>query len=167
MNEANSTIVIGIDPGFDRLGWAVGMIENRAVSVIEFGCITPKPSPDYFSRLSELQREFSRLLEKYKPSVAVIETLFFSKNKTSAMAVSESRGIVIGRLLATNCTIHEYNPNTIKATVTGSGTASKAAVTKMVVLQTGISAKGHHDDAIDAVAILLTHAILSGTRHLA
>ncbi len=167
MSNNMSGIVIGIDPGFDRLGWAVGTIENRSVKVLDFGCITPKSSPDYFKRLSDLQSEFSKVLEKYNPVTAAIETLFFSKNKTSALAVSESRGIVIGRLVATQCSIHEYNPNTIKATVTGSGTASKAEVTKMVVLQTGISATGHHDDAIDAVAILLTHAILSGTRHLA
>ncbi|MFZ1721206.1 MAG: crossover junction endodeoxyribonuclease RuvC [Microgenomates group bacterium] len=160
-------VVIGIDPGFDRLGWAVGTIFGKTIKVLGVGCITPGVSRDHFSRLSELQSSFSKIISQYNPRVAAIETLFFSKNRSSALAVSEARGVLLGRLLATNCEIFEYNPNTIKATVTGSGRATKDLILKMVKLQTGMTLEGQNDDAVDAVAILLTHAILSGTRHLA
>lgn len=160
-------IVIGIDPGYDRLGWAVGQIQDRQLLNIKFGCIVPDNHLSYIKKLDQVQNELETILSTHNPDVAAIESVYFSVNKKTAIKVSEARGVIIGCLLRNNCEINEYNPLTIKMTVTGHGRADKKAVAKLVSLQTGISFTGVVDDAIDAVAILITHSILRGSKTIA
>lgn len=153
------TILIGVDPGYDRLGWSVGKLENT-FTLLEAGCIQTNKKKDIFSRYQTIVSELSKVVTTYHPTEAAIETLYFSKNTTTALRVSESRGIVISVLLAANCRIFEYNPVEIKQAVTGNGAANKQAVEKMVRMQTNLENKNRLiDDAIDAIAVGITHAV--------
>lgn len=157
MNTA-SPIIIGIDPGYDRVGWAVGRVVNYQFQCIQLSCIQTKKTDSIFARYQQLQQELHVIFEQYKPTQAAIETLFFSKNKTTALRVSEARGVIIASALSHGCSIHEYTPVAIKQAVTGSGNANKEAVAKMVSMQISHSLKNHLDDAIDAVATAITHS---------
>lgn len=76
------------------------------------------------------------------------------------MRVSEARGIILACLLREHCHIFEYNPVEIKQAVTGNGVANKTAVEKMVRMQTTLPQnKRLIDDAIDAIAVSITHAV--------
>lgn len=153
--------VLGIDPGYDRLGWAVGEVNSTgSVTVIACDCITTNPKESIFARYQDLVIQFTTVLKQFAPEEAAIETLFFSSNTKTALRVSEARGIIISLLVQAGCSITEYNPGTIKQAVTGTGNATKAAVTKMVTLQMMLptTSKKVLDDTMDALAILLTHA---------
>jgi crossover junction endodeoxyribonuclease RuvC len=154
----SSTIIMGIDPGYDRMGWAIGKCDNRNVDLIEYGCIQTNKKLDIFERYQQLINELEEIISKHKPSETAIETLFFSKNKTTAMRVSEARGVIISCCISGNSTVFEYHPQQIKQAVTGNGGATKAQVEKMVRLQTKLPAKSLIDDTIDAIAITITHA---------
>lgn len=154
-------ILLGIDPGYDRLGWAVGELQPAGkVRVLDFGCITTSAKDTLFDRYQVLLQELTTLLETHQPTETAIEMLYFSKNTTTALKVSEARGIIISSCMQAGCEIFEYNPMTIKQAVTGSGTADKRAVTKMIQLQMQLPQKPQKilDDTMDALAILLTHA---------
>ncbi len=151
--------VLGIDPGFDRVGWAVGTVTARfEVVPLGFGLIQTDKTQDIFERYKQIQTELQQVLEKFKPQSAGIETLFFSKNTTTALRVSEARGLIIGKILEAHCTVSEYNPVQIKQAVTGYGKADKVAVEKMIRLQLKITEKNVRDDTMDALAILITHS---------
>ncbi|NCN51242.1 MAG: crossover junction endodeoxyribonuclease RuvC [Candidatus Pacebacteria bacterium] len=157
--NSNETVILGIDPGYDRLGWSIGTLTNT-YSLITAGCIQTDKKNDIFTRYQTILTELSVILNKYHPTEAGIETLFFSKNTTTALRVSESRGIVISSLLNAHCRVFEYNPVEIKQAVTGNGAATKSAVEKMVIMQTNIKEKNKLiDDAIDAIAVGITHAV--------
>jgi len=154
-----NNIVLAIDPGFDRLGWAVGEVKNRKVTVLGYGCIQTDKKEQIFPRYSQIIKDLKLIVESYHPQVLAIEELFFSKNTKTAMRVSEVRGVIIGLLLAENLEVFEYHPNTIKQAVTGNGHADKTGIDKMVRLQLKIKNEKIIDDTIDALAILLTHAV--------
>ena len=151
-------IVLGIDPGYDRVGWAIGAHnQQRKVVISAFGCIQTSKKDTVFARYKTIQKKLSEILEKYQPTVLAIESVFFSKNKTTAIRVSEAKGVIIASCLPSISKIIEYTPPEIKLAVTGNGAASKTAITKMVQLQTGIQVGREIDDTVDAIAIVITH----------
>ncbi len=152
-----SPIILGIDPGYDRLGWSVGFNNTNKLELINLGCIQTNKKDNIFSRYQQIQRELQAIITKYQPQELAIETLFFSSNKKTALRVSESRGVVIAVCLDHGLIVHEYSPNEIKLTVTGYGSANKQAVEKMVKMQITTKFNKQLDDAIDAVAVAMTH----------
>ncbi len=150
--------IISIDPGYDRLGWAIGTLDSE-YHLTTAGCIQTNKKDAIFLRYQHIVKELSKIVALHHPTEAAIETLFFSKNTSTALRVSESRGVVITVLLEANCRIFEYNPVEIKQAVTGSGSANKQAVEKMVSMQVKLPNNTILiDDAIDAVAVGITHA---------
>lgn len=151
-------ICIGIDPGFDRVGWAVGSV-GSSVEVLAYGCIQTSKKLSQTQRYQSIMTQLSTVLSEHKPTEAALETLYFARNVSTALPVSEARGIILSQLIPT-CSIAEYAPGTIKLAVTGHGKATKAAVEKMVRLQLKLHSKPELDDTMDALAVLLTHSVL-------
>lgn len=152
-------IILGIDPGYDRIGWAVGNKQPSGIKVIEFGCIKTSKNKPLFDRYHEIDDQLTKILEKLKPSQLAIESLFFFKNHKTALKVSEARGVIISCAMRKKLAIHEYTPLQIKQAVTGYGQADKRAVEKMVRMQLELPNKKIIDDTVDALAIFLTHAV--------
>ncbi len=86
-----------------------------------------------------------------------IETLYFSKNVTTAMQVAEVRGVI--RLAAAEhaLPVAEYTPNQVKQAVTGSGRAEKRQVQEMVRRVLALDELPRPDDAADALACAVCH----------
>lgn len=154
-------IILGIDPGYDRLGWAVGELDGRKIKILSYGCITTDKKLSLFDRYKQIIDDLDQLTQKYSIDQLAIEQLYFSNNTSTAMDVSETRGVIIGHLLKSKAQVFEYHPNTIKLAVTGNGHADKKAVEKMVRLQLSIGDEKIIDDTIDALAVLLTHVVSS------
>ncbi len=159
------TTLMGIDPGYDRLGWAIGHLNaQKQWSSIDFGCIQTNAKQPIFERYREIQLELAALLNEFKPTAVGIEAVFFSNNQKTAMRVSEARGLIIGQLLAQQpITIYELTPNQIKQTVTGYGNADKPAVAKMIQNTLQLEHTDVIDDAMDALAALITCQAWLGT----
>jgi len=156
--------ILGIDPGYDRIGVAVITEENRKEHVLFSSCIETNRKESFANRLLFLAQQIEVILETWKPDLLAIETLFFQNNKTTAMRVSEARGVIIYLATKAGLGIQEINPGTIKNTMTGNGRASKQEVIKMVQLTTGVrSAK--HDDEYDAIAVGITGLHTSQSNH--
>ncbi len=89
--------------------------------------------------------------------------MFFSNNQKTALQVAEVRGAIIGLILRTTLSLHEYNPLDVKVAITGYGKANKAQVTSMIekLIRTEKSIK--LDDEYDAIGVALTHAAIHKT----
>jgi crossover junction endodeoxyribonuclease RuvC len=101
-------------------------------------------------------QELEQLLDTYQVTEAGIESLFWFKNKSTALDVSEARGVIIATLLRHQIKISEYTPLQIKQSVTGYGRADKQAVEKMVRLELSLT-DTIIDDTIDALAAMICH----------
>lgn len=153
-------LILGIDPGYDRIGWAIGQGASPKPTILDFGCIQTNKNDSLVERYQAIEQQLQQIITQYQPIVLAIETLFFSKNKTTALKVSEARGVILSSCARNKLDIFEYHPNQIKLTVTGNGHANKAALEKMVHLQLDLPHQKIIDDAIDAIGIVMTHAIL-------
>jgi len=153
-------IIIGIDPGYDRLGWAIARYGNNAWQIFEHGCIITDRQGKIEDRYQQILEDLTAIIKRHQPEEAAIETLFWFKNQSTAMQVSEARGLILATLLKAGLKISQYTPLQIKQAVTGYGRADKKAVEKMVRLELAIdqnSAKEILDDTFDALALLICH----------
>ena len=157
--------VIAFDPGYDRLGWAVGKVISGKLQVTSYGCIRTDKNLKLFSRYEIIINELNKLIKKYQPTQAAIESLFFFSNQKTALKVAEVRGIIFSCLIQKNISIVEYTPLQIKQAVTGYGRADKKAVEKMVRLQLQIpTSEKLIDDTLDALGVLFTFSIRSQSK---
>ena len=149
--------VIGIDPGYGRVGWGVVEGERHGLVSRAWGCIeTAKESP-IPDRILEVWRVLNRLLDEWSPDTMALETLYFSKNVTTAMQVAEVRGVIRLAAARRSLSVAEYAPNQIKQAVTGSGRADKRQVQEMVRRVLALDELPRPDDAADALACAVCH----------
>jgi crossover junction endodeoxyribonuclease RuvC len=151
--------ILGIDPGYDRLGIAVIEKENSGKeSVVFSGCIRTSAKDDFVDRLHDLGNQFRAILKKYKPDEAAIEDLYFAKNSTTAMKVAEARGVIQYVTRENGIPVFAYHPNAIKIAVTGYGAAKKTDIAFMIPKLVAVPAGKKLDDELDAIAVALTHS---------
>lgn len=160
-------IVIGIDPGTGRCGWSVLDFSLRQKPVVvTYGCFEYASTLALPARLVLIEQDITRILTEYKPSLLAIETLLFNKNITTAMAVSEARGVIQLCGAKHHVPIQDCGPSQIKMAVTGYGRADKAQIKQMVQLQLRLKEMHKLDDAVDALAIALTGYQMAQSRIL-
>ncbi len=152
----NNPIIIGIDPGYDRVGVAIGQKEQNQWQIFTYECIQTNKKSKLFDRYQEIAKKIEELICKYQVTQAGIESLFWFKNQSTALNVSEARGVIIATLLRQQIKIAEYTPLQIKQSLTGYGRADKKAVEKMVRMELALDDK-IIDDTIDALAIMICH----------
>ncbi len=153
--------IIGIDPGTGILGF--GVVDCRAgkFTLVTGGVIkTPAHTP-LDERLEEIYDGLSDIIAETKPSVMSIEKLFFARNVTTAMSVSHARGVAMLAGKKAKLAIAEYTPLQIKQTLTGYGKADKKQMQEMVRLQLALKEVPKPDDAADALAAAITHALMT------
>lgn len=148
--------ILGIDPGSGIIGF--GLIEKKSNSkLIDAGVIRTTIGDEDAPRLVELYESMKELITELKPDVACVEKLFFAQNVTTAMKVSQARGVILLALAEAKIPIFEYTPLQIKMAMTGYGRATKAQIQEMVRVQLGLKNKPKPDDCADALACALTH----------
>lgn len=146
------TIILGIDPGTTRIGYGVIKKSGSVLKLLDYGIIEPVGNDN---RFNILERLLNSIIKKYKPSLAAVEKIYFSKNKKTAMSVAEYRGIILFILNKKVKTVLEFDPNNIKLAVTGSGNSDKKTISEYVCLTLGISNISGPDDASDALAVAI------------
>jgi crossover junction endodeoxyribonuclease RuvC len=149
--------ILGIDPGFERLGIAILEKEKGQKEQVIFSeCFKTSSKLDFSERLKLIGEEIKRVIKKYKPEVLSIETLFLNTNQKTVMRVAEARGVVIYEASQAGLKIFEASPPQIKIATTGYGKADKAQMIKMVKILVKIEKSKKSDDELDAIAIALT-----------
>lgn len=144
--------ILGIDPGYDRIGIAV--IEDKILIYSE--CFSTDPKDSFHIRLKNIGLQIKLIINKYKPDVMAIESLFITKNQKTAMKVAEARGVISYEASLRDIPIHEYSPPQIKVAVTGHGASDKTQIIKMIPLLVKMKVKKALDDEYDAIAVALT-----------
>ena len=150
--------IIGIDPGTGILGFGVIDVNDGKTTMIDAGVIRTPVKEDDAVRLHTIYDELSDIIAQTKPDMMSVEKLFFARNVTTAMTVSQARGVVLLCAKQAGLAIHEYTPMQIKQAITGYGKADKKQMQEMVKVILGLQVIPKPDDAADALAAALTHA---------
>ncbi|HEY4499130.1 MAG TPA: crossover junction endodeoxyribonuclease RuvC [Candidatus Paceibacterota bacterium] len=149
--------IIAVDPGYGRIGIAVLEKDSDKETLIFSECYETSAETKHPERLQNLQKRLCELLKEYHPSALALETLFFSKNKKTALAVAEARGVILSEAAASGIAVFEYQPAAVKIAVTGYGHSDKKQIQEMVVKILNLTKVISRDDEYDAIAVGLTH----------
>lgn len=152
--------ILGIDPGSRLTGFGCVEVRGREIRHIASGTLrlsSGRGGGAFEARLLKLFDELERIISRHRPSILVVEKVFFAKNALSALKLGQARGVVLVAGARHSLDLAEYSPAEVKQAVTGSGQADKEQVLKMVRLMTGHESFASHD-ASDALALALCHA---------
>jgi crossover junction endodeoxyribonuclease RuvC len=154
---ANKLRVLAVDPGYDRLGLAVVEGDPSRPTYVWSACVEPAKgaAPE---RLAEVSSAITTAIQKHRPDLLALETLFFSTNKKTAIKVAEARGAVLAAAGLAGIEAVEYSPQQVKLAVTGYGAADKRAVANMIPKLISLpplanKRRDRRDDELDAIAL--------------
>ncbi len=148
-------IILGIDPGSYNLGYGVLEIEKRKIVAAGCDALNLKKSLTFQERLVLIHQELDGIIQKYKPDIAVVETIFYGKNIRSAFTLGHARGVILLTLAQNKIQTNEYSPREVKKAVVGNGNASKEQVKYMVQKILNLDLTTSSQDATDALAVAL------------
>lgn len=156
--------VLGVDPGLTRCGIGVVDIErNRRATMVAVGVVGTSAELTLDKRLLVIAQAIDEWLDLHEPDVVAVERVFSQMNVSTVMGVAQASGVVIAAAARRGIPVALHTPSEVKAAVTGSGTANKDAVTKLVTKILRLDAPPKPADAADALALALTHAWRAGS----
>jgi crossover junction endodeoxyribonuclease RuvC len=158
--NTSGVIILGIDPGLERIGFGLVRREGSRLTAIDYGLIeTPRIQlPD---RLRLAHERTLELIDQHQPDALASERLLFTVNKTTAMDVAKAVGVILLAASLRGLEVQEYSPPEIKQSVVGTGAADKKQVGFMVTKLLNLPSQPKPDDVCDALAIAITHAFRS------
>ena len=155
--------ILGIDPGYERLGLAVierpdDLVSNKSKKdVLLFSeCFKTSPKAEFPDRLKMIGDRLEVIFAEYRPEMVAIETLFFTNNQKTAMHVAEVRGVILYISARHNAMVREFTPPSIKLATTGHGQSDKRQIIAMIPRLINIEKEIAHDDEYDAIAVAIT-----------
>ncbi len=157
-------IIFGVDPGTATTGYAIIKKQKQKLKVIDFGCILTEKTLPAGERLKKIYKEIIKLIEKHRPDIVSVESLYFFKNLKTVMPVSQAKGVILLAAAQKNIPACEFTPLQVKMTITGYGRAEKKQVQEMIKkivdLENFDFKKNNRkkDDAIDALGIAICAA---------
>lgn len=153
------TVILGIDPGTNVLGYGVVRGSGRSNLRLEvLGVLELSKYRDHYLRLKVIYQRVQQLVEQFLPDEVAIEAPFFGKNVQSMLKLGRAQGVAIAAVVAREVPIFEYAPRKIKMAITGNGAASKeqvAAMLRSILGERGFEQK--HLDATDGLAAAVCH----------
>ncbi len=151
-------IILGFDPGIAIVGFGVIEVTGSRIRPVQYGAIQTKANLDTAIRLQQIYDSAIEIIESYQPVAVSIEKLFFNQNITSAMSVSEARGVLLLSAAKNSLPVFEYTPLQVKQALVGYGRAEKAQIQEMVKALLKLKERPRPDDVADALAIAICHA---------
>lgn len=157
------TLVLGLDPGTNVMGYAIIAVRGSRPTLIQYGVIHLGKYGDHALKLKKIFERVLSLVEEYKPDHVALEAPFYGKNVQSMLKLGRAQGVAMSAALYREVPITEYAPKKVKQSVTGNGNASKEQVAKMLMQVFNIKEQPKLLDASDALAVALCHYYQSGS----
>lgn len=154
--------VLAIDPGFDKVGFAIfdKNVAAKSFQYIDSGLIKTAPAASLPERLKYIHNKLLDIITLHQPACIVMEQIFFFKNQKTVIRVAQAQGAILLLGSLHNIEVSFLTPLQIKQIVTGYGTADKVAVQKMVRLSLPQAVDIADDDQSDAIACGLAYCYL-------
>ncbi len=157
MENTTETIILGIDPGTNLMGYGIISVKNKKTNLLNYGIIYLKKFNDHYIKLKNIFEKTIFLIDEYKPDEISIEAPFQGVNPQSMLKLGRAQGVAMTAGLIRQIPIFEYSPRKIKQSVTGNGAAKKEQVAFMLEKLLNFKSETKHLDATDAIAAAMCH----------
>ena len=153
--------VLGVDPAVaGATGYGVIECGGAESRLLRFGALKLPGRAPFASRLREIHRVISELVEEFAPDAVAVESVFTALNVKTALKLAEIRGVVLLAAAQASIPAYSYSPREVKASIAGYGAASKQQMQHMVSSLLRLTSLPEPPDAADALAVALCHAYL-------
>lgn len=172
-----SELVYGFDSSLTHFGYAVAEQRGYYLHWLAAGVIATKPdadartkTDDARARVEGIARELRGLIERHgRPNIIAVEALALPLGRTSLVTVSalgRCRGLIDALAVEHGLTAREFQPQALKALITGERNADKSLVERTLSVSypgleqlLGRIAAKNREHAADAAAAI--HAALT------
>ena len=156
-------VILGVDPSLRGTGFGIIRLARPHPETLVQGTVRCPAQWERSRCLVKIADALRETLREHRPTVCVVEGLFFAQNLQTALIMGEARGAALVAVAEAGLEIFEIAPRKMKQAVVGYGAAQKIAVARMVQRMLGL-AETPAADAADALALALTYA-MENTRH--
>ncbi len=154
----SNMLILGIDPGTAETGYGVIKCTKKEIKLIDFGTIKTSNQHDSATRLNHIYNKLiNTILQKHKPRVLAMESLFFNVNAKSASAVGQAMGVIKLAAAKKKVKVYEYPPLRIKMVLTKNGRAQKRQIQSEVRKTLKVRKLPRPTHAADALAVAICH----------
>ena len=147
--------IIGLDPGSLSMGYAIIENTNNQITHVVHSSIKACAKLAVDERLKIIGDGLDKILNKYKPNVAVIEEPFLGLNTKGLISLAKTQGAIIYVLKGHCVSIIFKSARGVKKSVTGSGASTKEQVRMLALARLNLESK-EGLDATDALAVALS-----------
>lgn len=149
--------VLGVDPGLAATGYGVIVADGPRMRCLDYGVVRTESGMPVGDRLTLIYDGIRSVIARHSPTEAGIESLYFTKNVSSALPVAKAMGVVLLALSQAAVAVEEYGPRQIKQAIVGQGRAEKSQVQDLLRLLLGLQEVPSPDHAADALAVAVCH----------
>jgi len=149
-------IILGLDPSLRGTGYGVIRLARPFPRALEHGTITCAVNWPHSRCLLQIMQALREVLQRHRPTLCVVEGLFYAQNLKTALVMGEARGAAMAVAAEAGLEIYELAPRKVKQAIVGYGAAHKLAVAKMVQRLLRLP-EAPEADAADALALALAH----------
>ena len=154
-------VILGLDPSLRGTGFGVIRLAKPFPGTLCHGTISCPAGWEHSRCLVKIVQGLREVLQRHRPTICIVEGLFFAQNLQTALVMGEARGAALATIAEAGLEIYELAPRKVKQAIVGYGAAEKFAVAKMVQRMLRLSDLPA-PDAADALALALTHAQQNG-----
>jgi crossover junction endodeoxyribonuclease RuvC len=144
-------VIVGVDPGLHKTGYAALFANGRRPVIKEAGVIVTDERAEFTARLQHLHRDAQALFRDLRPDVVFLEDLFVHQRfPRTAILLGHARAAIVLAAAAADVRVVTITPSAVKQAVAGSGRAAKQQVQLAVSRLFGIRsfADSHAADAL-------------------
>lgn len=157
-------IVLGIDPGSRKTGFAFVELIGKDFKLLHSGVMNFEKDEIFLNRINAIFQETLKLTKLFPVDAVSMESLIYVKSPTALIKLAQTRGVILSALSGTFAgKIFEYSPNLVKSTTVGHGHADKESVQKFLDMLLGKKLY-QTDDESDAVAIAVCHLLNASSK---
>lgn len=162
LDKAYDTIILGIDPGTNIMGYGLLGCTGKSFELITAGVVHLGKLDNQALKLKKIFERCLYLIDTYHPDQLAIEAPFFGKNVQSMLKLGRAQGTAMAAALYRDLPIFEYAPKKVKQSITGNGNASKEQVAAMLQNLCKFEEMPAYLDATDGLAVAICHHFQSG-----
>jgi crossover junction endodeoxyribonuclease RuvC len=154
-------IILGIDPSLRGTGYGILQLAKPRHRVLAQGTIACPSAWEHSRCLLRIASALRDVIREHRPTVCVVEGLFYAQNLKTALIMGEARGASLVAAAEAGLAVYEIAPRKVKQAIVGYGAAQKLAVAKMVQRMLNLTSPPE-PDAADALALALAHVQAQG-----
>ena len=154
---AKDMVILGLDPSLRGTGYGVIRTAKPCPQTLVQGTIVCPANWPRSRCLAKILQALRDVAREHRPTLCVVEGLFYAQNLKTALIMGEARGAALAAVAEAGLEIVEIAPRKVKQAIVGYGAAQKTAVARMVQRMLAL-AELPAPDAADALALALTYA---------